>query len=153
MKAKNNTILFAVYMFISMVALFFIMKLFGWEKISELRLLNVFIVAFFSYRLAKLNATGESNRSSYLGNLSSLMLANLIAVFASAIALLIYVTAIDKTVLESIGNGFFLGNNLTINQVVIAVVLEGSAVAAIVSFTIMQYWKNTNVKSHSKKVN
>lgn len=153
MKAKNNTILFAVYMFISMVTLFFIMKLFGWEKISELRLLNVFIVAFFSYRLAKINATGESNRSSYLGNLSSLMLANLIAVFSSAIALLIYVTAIDKTVMESIGSGFFLGNNLSINQVVIAVVIEGSAVAAIVSFTMMQYWKNAKVPSTYKKVN
>ncbi len=153
MKPKNHTVIYGIYMFISMIAFFFLMKLFGWEKITELRLLNVVIVAYFSYRLAKINSFSNTNRASYLGNLSSLMLANLIAVFSTAIALLIYVTAIDHTLMTSIGNGFFLGDNLTINQVVVAIILEGSAVAAIVSFTLMQYWKNEKVKSRYNKVN
>ena len=147
MKAKNQTVLFGIYMFVSMVALFFIMKLVGLEKVTELRLLNIVIAIFFSNRLAKLNVHSDTQRSSYLGNLSSLMLANLIAVFASALGLMIYVTAIDKDLMESIGNGFFLGNDLTINQIAIAILLEGSASAAIVSFSLMQYWKNTKVGS------
>ena len=147
MKAKNQTVLFGIYMFISMIALFFIMKLVGLEKVTELRLLNVVIAVFFSNRLAKSNINSDSPRASYLGNLTSLMLANLIAVFASALGLMIYVTAIDKGFMETVGNGFFLGNNLTINQVVIAIVLEGSASAAIISFSLMQYWKNTKVGS------
>lgn len=152
MKAKNQTVLFGVYMFISMVALFFIMKLVGLEKITELRLLNIVIAIFFSNRLAKLNVHSDTARSSYLGNLSSLMVANLIAVFASASGLMIYGTAIDKNLMSSIGNGFFLGNDLTINQIAIAVVLEGSAAAAIVSFSLMQYWKNAKVPSTYKKM-
>ncbi len=147
MKAKNQTVLFGIYMLFSMVALFFIMKLVGLEKVTELRLLNIVIAIFFSNRLAKSNINSNSQRSSYLGNLSSLMLANLIAVFASALGLMIYVTAIDSGFMETVGNGFFLGNNLTINQVVIAILLEGSASAAIISFSLMQYWKNTKVGS------
>lgn len=146
MKASNKTLSFGVYMFLSMIALFFLMKLFGLEKITELRLLNILIAVYFSNRLAKFNVFSNSQRSSYLGNLSSLMLANLIAVFASALCLLIFVTAIDKEFMNSVGNGFFLGNNLTIQQVVIAIVLEGSAAAAIISFSLMQYWKNEKVK-------
>lgn len=153
MKSSNHTVLIGVYLFFSLVAFFFLMKLFGLEKVSELRLFNIVIAIFFTNRLAKLNLKTESPRSSYLGNLSSLMLANLIAVFASALSLMIYVTAIDVNLMSSIGNGFFLGNDLTINQVVIAIVLEGSASAAIVSFTIMQYWKNVKVKSTYNNVN
>ena len=154
MKAKNQTILFGIYMFISMVALFFLMKLVGLEKVTELRLLNIVIAILFSNRLAKNNINSGTQRSSYLGNLSSLMVANLIAVFASALGLMIYGTVIDKGLMDVIGNGFFLGENLTINQVAIAVILEGSASAAIVSFSLMQYWKNTvsNVKSVERKV-
>lgn len=147
MKSTNKTVAFGVYMFISMVALFLIMKIFGLEKITELRLLNVLIAVFFSNRLAKYNVFSGSPRASYLGNLSSLMLANLIAVFASAIALMIYVTAIDKGFMDTVGNGFFLGNDLSLNEVIIAIVLEGSAASAIISFTLMQYWKNSDVKT------
>lgn len=147
MKSTNKTVAFGIYMFLSMIALFFIMKLFGLEKITELRLLNILIAVFFSNRLAKANLYSDSQRSSYLGNLSSLMLANLIAVFASALGLMIYVTAIDKGFMESVGNGFFLGNDLTLNQVIVAIVLEGSAAAAIISFTLMQYWKNSASKT------
>jgi hypothetical protein len=147
MKSTNKTVAFGLYMFLCYVALFFIMKLFGWEVITELRILNIFIAIFFSNRLAKFNVFSNSQRSTYLGNLSSLMVANLIAVLASALGLMIYATAIDKVLMESIGGGFLFGENLTVNQVAVALVLEGSAISAIVSFSLMQYWKNTEAKT------
>lgn len=148
MKKKNYTIRFGIYMFLSMVALFFLMKLVGLEKVTELRLLNVVIAAFFSNRLA-LNNMIEDDDISYPANLGSLLIANLIAVFLSAVSLVFYVKFIDTNLMTSLGNGFFLGKNLSIDKIAIAVIMEGSAASIIVSFTVMQYWKNVKRRTRT----
>lgn len=135
-------------MFLSMVALFFLMKLVGLEKITELRLLNVLIAGYFSNRLA-LNNLIEDAEIDYVSNLGSLLIANLIAVFLSAFSLVIYVKLIDPSMMESLGNGFFLGNNLTIDKIAIAILMEGSAASIIVSFSLMQYWKNVKRRTRT----
>ena len=146
MKKRNYTIRFGLYMFLSMVALFFIMKLVGLEKVTELRLLNILIAGYFSNRLAQHNLI-EDAEVEYVSNLGSLLFANLIAVFLSALSLVFYVKLIDPSFMASLGNGFFLGNNLTIEKIAIAILMEGSASAIIVSFSLMQYWKNVKRKS------
>lgn len=146
MKKRNYTIRFGIYMFLSMVALFFIMKLMGLEKITELRLLNILIAGYFSNRLAQNNLI-EDAEIDYVSNLGSLLFANMIAVFLSAISLFFYVKLIDPSFMLSLGNGFFLGNNLTIEKIAIAILMEGAAASIIVSFSLMQYWKNVKRKS------
>ena len=149
MKKRNYTIRFGIYMFLSMVALFFIMKLVGLEKITELRLLNLLIAGYFSNRLAQNNLI-EDAEVDYVSNLGSLLFANLIAVFLSALSLVLYVKLIDPSFILSLGNGFFLGNNLTIEKIAIAVLMEGTAASIIISFSLMQYWKN--VKRRSRRI-
>lgn len=149
MKKRNYTIRFGIYMFLSMVALFFLMKLFGLEKITELRLLNVVIAAFFSNRLAQNNLIEDADID-YVSNLGSLLFANHIAVFLSCISLVIYVNFIDPGFMSSLGNGFFLGQDLTISKIAIAILMEGSAASIIVSFSIMQYWKS--VKRRTRRI-
>ena len=149
MKKRNLTVRFGIYMFLSMAVLFFAMKLVGLEKITELRLLNVLIAAFFSNRLAQVNLIEDSDID-YVSNFGSLFFANLIAVVLSCVGLIFYVNVIDSGFMESLGNGFFLGKNLDINKIAVAVLLEGSAASIIVSFSIMQYWKN--VKRKTRKI-
>lgn len=148
MKKRNYTIRFGIYMFLSMVALFFLMKLVGLEKVTELRLLNVVIAAVFSNKLA-LNNLVEDAEISYPSNLGSLLIANLIAVFLCAFSLVMYVKFIDPGLMSSLGNGFFLGKNLTIDKIAIAVIMEGSAASIIVSFAIMQYWKDVKRRTRT----
>lgn len=143
MKKQDSTIRFAIYMFISIVSLFFILKFFGLEKITELRLLNVVISAYFSNKLAKRNMRNGHN---YVSNFGSLLLSNLLSVFLCGISLLLYIKFWEPSLMNSIGNGFFLGHNLSIDQIVIAIIMEGSAASIIVSFSTMQYWKNMKVE-------
>lgn len=148
MKKRNYTIRFGIYMFLSMVGLFFLMKLVGLEKVTELRLLNVLIAGYFSNRLA-LNNLIEDSEINYVSNLGSLLFANQIAVFLCCISLVLYVKLIDPALMASLGNGFFLGKNLAIEQIAIAILMEGSAVSIIVSFSVMQYWKNVKRKTRT----
>lgn len=148
MKKRNYTIRFGIYMFLSMVALFFIMKLFGLEKVTELRLLNILIAGYFSNKLAQNNLI-EDAELDYVSNLGSLLIANLIAVFLCCISLVLYVKILDPGLMASIGDGFFLGKHLTIDKVAVAILMEGSASAIIVSFSLMQYWKDVKRRSRT----
>ncbi len=148
MKKRNYTIRFGIYMFLSMVALFFLMKLVGLEKITELRLLNILIAGYFSNRLAQLNLI-EDAEVDYVNNLGSLLFANLIAVFLSAFSLVLYVKLIDPSMMASLGDGFFLGKHLSIDKIAVAILMEGSAASIIISFSLMQYWKNVKRRTRT----
>lgn len=141
MKKRNLTLRFGIYMFVSIVALFFLMKLFGVEQVTELRLLNIVIAAWFSNKLALANLIQDSDIN-YVSNLGSIFFANLIAVGLSCVALIIYIKVIDTSFLNTLENGFFLGKNLSIGHILTALFMEGSATSIIVSFCVMQYWKN-----------
>ena len=132
-----------------MVLFFFLMKLVGLEKVTELRLFNIVIAAYFSNQLAKEKLI-DNHKAGYLGLLGSLFAANMIAVVLNCISLLVYTSFIDTHFMNSIGNGFFLGNNLTLPIIVGSLFMEGTAISIIVSFSLGQYWKG--VKRTSKTI-
>lgn len=148
MKVRSFTYRYALIIFIAFVAFFFILKLLGWEKITELRLLNLVIAAYFSNKLAKKNIS--ILKKEYLDNFASILFSNLIAVFLCAISLFLYVTWWNTSLIYSIGNGFFLGKDLSLAEVCIAITIEGAASSIIIALIVMQYWKNVKYSRRKK---
>jgi hypothetical protein len=60
---------------------------------------------------------------------------------------LFYTGVIDAHFMNSIGNGFFIGNHLSLPIVLGALFMEGTAVAVIVTFSLGQYWKDVKRKT------
>ena len=59
MKTHENTIRIGLQMFGAVVLYFLIMKMFEWEKITELRFFNILIVAYFTNKLARRNSESK----------------------------------------------------------------------------------------------
>lgn len=140
MKTQENTIRIGLQMFAAVVAYFLLMKLFEFEKITELRFFNILIVAYFTNKLARLN-TWNKGGIGYLSGLGSLFVANILNVVLSVIALFFYMLFVDSNFIFHFTNGFLLGQPSTITQVCLGILMEGFAASAIMSFATMQYWK------------
>lgn len=150
MKKQDYTLRIGLYMFAAIATFFFIMKILGIEHVTELRFLNILIIAFFSNRLVQ-RMVEDSSQVDYLDGLKSLFLANALNVVLSMVGLIFYVTLIDKNFMGNFNNTLMFGTDITLTQMVIAIFMEGMAGAAIISFTLMQYWKN--VKRTTRKIN
>lgn len=149
MKKQDYTLRIGLSMFAAIAAFFFIMKILGLEHVTELRFLNILIIAFFSNRLVQ-RMVEDSNQVDYLDGLKSLFLANALNVILSMAGLLIYVTFIDTTFMSNFNNTLMFGSEISLFQMTIGIFMEGMAGAAIISFTLMQYWKN--VKRTTRKI-
>jgi hypothetical protein len=128
-------------MFLSITVFFGIVHLLGWTHITELRAVNLVFVIYFSNKLALTNVrTVEDN--GYLQNLASVFLANCLNVVLSFIGFFFFVRIISSDYLEVIMNSFILGKVEAMWQMYLALFIEGCASGAVVSFAVMQYWKN-----------
>ena len=63
MNIRNRSLVYGLNSFAGIAILFLIMKLFSLENVGYLRFLNVFIVFFFTNRLAKKNRQIETDDS------------------------------------------------------------------------------------------
>lgn len=148
MKSKNYILKYTLLMYLSIGGFFLFMKLLNLEQNSMLRLLNIVILAFFSVLMAKaiLKDKGEVN---YLEGLISIFITNLAAVVLSAISLFIYLTYIDTSLLPEIQNTIWFAGDISTILVAGAIFMEGAASAVIISFAVMQYYKNDTVLKKS----
>lgn len=141
MKLQNNTLRIAGAIFLSLLAFFLFMKLLGLERMTELRVFNLLIVIYFSNRLVQLNYI-DDDKVDYVQNLFSILGANLLAVFASTIAVIGYIQLIDSGLIHAFENQLLWGSHLNLFQIFVGLLLEGMSGSMIVAFGIMQYWKN-----------
>lgn len=148
MKSQENTIRIGLQMFGAVVLYFLIMKLFEWEKITELRFFNILIVAYFTNKLARRNSESKM-KSGYLMNLGSLFTANFINLALSVLALFFYMVFIDANFVNYFSNGILFGHAVSIQKVCLGIFMEGAAASAIMSFATMQYWKGIGESSTS----
>jgi hypothetical protein len=146
MENLSRTIKFGIYSFLGIAAFFLIMKLFGLEHLTWLRAFNILIVLYFSNRLARLNFT-EDTEDNYVSSLLSLLVANGITMIASAVAFAIYAGLIDPAFLHRVKGGVLFADGFTLQHAIISILMEGAAGSLIVSFVLMQYWKNMKPKS------
>ena len=140
----GNTMKYGLKIFFSIGALFLGMNLLGLGHVSELRAANIIFVVYFTYQLASANKVDDDNIT-YTSNLLSLFLANFIAVVLCIIGVIVFVNLLPSY-LEVISVGAIWANTESLMQLVVALFFEGMAGSAIVSFSLMQYWKNVKRK-------
>jgi len=141
---------YGLYIYMGIAGLFLVMKVVNLEQVTFLRFLNVFILIFFSIRLAK-SYSMQKEGMEYLNGLANIFLANLVAIVLSAMSLGIYLKFSDPSIIENLNQSIWLAGDLTILKIAGAVFIEGTASAVIISFGVMQYYKQeiqTPIKKH-----
>lgn len=122
------------------------MKLFSLENVGYLRFLNVFIVFYFTNRLAKKNRQLDTD-DNFLKAFGSLILANVITVVLSVFSFVVYAMFIQPDFISKFEGGILWNNHITLGQAALTLFTEGIGCAVAVSFIIMQYW-NESPKSN-----
>ncbi|MCE3296864.1 MAG: hypothetical protein K0R65_2578 [Crocinitomicaceae bacterium] len=139
---RQNTLRYAIYSVLAIAAFFLLMKLVGMENVAGLRVFNLVIVVYFMNRLARKNLMDDPDLN-YVEGLGSLMMANVLTVVASVIGFIAYVRLFDPDFLNNHKAAlFWLNNDTSLWRTVVSLFMEGMAGAIIVSFTLMQYWKD-----------
>jgi hypothetical protein len=141
-KELNNGIL----IFIGIGIYFLSMELLGLSHLFFLRMLNIFIVIYFVNKTIKSNY--NEGKTEYLENLISGTLTALIGVALSVAGLLIYISMKggDAYLAKLSQNFLFGGGTPSMNQYCIGLFFEGIASSIIITFTLMQYWKDRHLK-------
>jgi len=121
---------------------FIIMELAGFSHLFWLRIFNAFFVVYGVNRTLKANVA--DGITGYNKNLLSAMLTSIIGALLSIGALLIYVhyKGGEAYLKELPQNFIFGGGELGIAQFCIGLLFEAGAATIIVSFCMMQYYKN-----------
>jgi len=127
---------------------FLIVEISGVKHTSFLRLLNGLIIAYF---INKSISERMSEGRNFIALFGSAIFTNLVAVMLSTIALAgymyffrgaDYISELAKPLLA-------LGiRELSVSQFSFAIFAEGIASGVVLSFVLMQYWKNKMVKSN-----
>ena len=139
---RQNTLRYAFYSFLGIASFFLLMKLVGMENVAGLRVFNLVIVVYFMNRLARRNLMDDPDLN-YVEGLGSLLLANVMTVVASVAGFVVYVRFMDPDFLNHHKAAlFWLNNDTSLWRTVVSLFMEGMAGAIIVSFTLMQYWKD-----------
>ncbi len=139
MITKYQHVRYGLYSFACIAALFLIMKLFSLENNGYLRFLNVFIVFFFTNRLAKRNRQIDDD-DNFLKAFGSLMIANVITVALSVFSFVIYAYFIQPDFIDHFDGGIFWNDHVTRDQAATILFFEGMGSALAVSFINVMYW-------------
>lgn len=143
-KELNNGIL----IFISIGIYFLLMELLGLSDVFLLRLLNILIVVYFINKTIKSNY--KEGKTEYLENIISGSLTSLIGVALSVAGLLAYISMKGgNAYLANLSKNFlFGGGEPSMYQYCIGLLFEGIASSIIITFTLMQYWKDRPIKGY-----
>lgn len=136
-----------VMIFIGIGIYFLTMELLGLSDVFLLRLLNIFIVVYFVNKTIKSNYA--EGKTAYLDNIISGSLTSLTGVALSVAALLAYISMKggDAYLAKLSQNFLFGGGQPSMYQYCIGLLFEGIASSIIITFTLMQYWKDRKIKS------
>lgn len=145
---KTNTMKFTreltngILIFIGIGIYFIVLEFAGLSDQFLLRIVNVAFVAFGVNRTIKGNY--EDGLRGYNKNLISAIITSLIGAVLSIGSLLSYIQIQGgEPYLKRLSENFiFGGGELTIQQYCIGLFFEATAASLIVSFCLMQYWKN-----------
>lgn len=139
MNTKYQHVRYGLYSFACIATLFLIMKLFSLENVGYLRFLNVFIVFYFTNRLAKKNRQLDTD-DNFLKAFGSLILANMITVIVSVFSFVVYAIFIQPDFMNHFDGGIFWNNHVTLDQAAVVLFFEGMGSALAASFIVVMYW-------------
>lgn len=141
---KTTTIKIAIIAYIVLGLLFLILHSVGLTEYNELRLLNVLVVIYFSNHVAK-NNFNEINEKGYFQNFISLFRFNMLIVALAMLSIYIYTSFIDPSILLQSESLFTIIPAHTESELLFALFAEGLSASVVVSYGILQYWKNPNM--------
>jgi len=121
---------------------FLVLEYLGLADEFYLRVLNLFIVAFGINRTIQMNQ--KDGIRGYNRHLISAIITSMIGAVLSIASLLAYIQYKGGEVyLQKLSKGFlFGGGELTIHYYCIGLLFESIASSIIISFCLMQYWKD-----------
>ena len=128
--------------FLGIGVYFLIIQYLGFSHLFLLRIFNIVFVIFGVNRSLQQNyADGIGG---YNTNLLSAVLTSMIGAILSVGSLLFFIQINGgQEFMKNLSNSFiFGGGQLTIQQYCIGLLFESSAASLMVSFCLMQYWKN-----------
>jgi hypothetical protein len=137
----GRTIKYGVFMFMAIGGFFLAVNGIGYGYITELRVVNILFIILFSNLLAR-KYWIEEDGIEYVGNFLSILSANFVNVLLCMIGFIVYISMYDPEYLNTVSNGLLWSSESSLAQVLIALFFEGMAGSAVVSFAIMQYWKD-----------
>lgn len=128
--------------FIGISIYFLLIEYLGLADQFYLRILNLFIVAFGINLTIKQNI--DDGKGGYFTNLVSGIITSMIGAFLSVGSLLFYIQYKGgEEYLSKLSKGFlFGGGDLNISYYCIGLLFESIASSIIISFILMQFWKN-----------
>lgn len=133
--------------FLALGIYFLIIEALGIKHTTFLRLLNIFIVAYFTNKAI---ISRKSNNQNFISLFGSAFFTNLIAVALSTISLTGYIyffrgsDHINTLAQPLLAIGSF---KLNLSQFAFAIFAEGFASGVVLSFGMMQYWKNKLIET------
>ena len=148
MEGQPQILRYSIGMFIGLIAYFFLIKILGFEDITQLRLFNFIIMLVGLHRLIKRNMSQFS--TSYFGNLFLAFRTAALTIVMVIVSLFIYLNWIDPSFLLVLEDSLGWGNNLGLIQVLAAVTIEGMASSFLLSYIIMQYMKSHKLNTANK---
>lgn len=122
---------------------FVLLELLGLSDVYLLRLLNIFIVAYGVNRT--ISGNHDANVHGYLRNFLSAVITSMIGAALSIVALLIYVEVRGgEEFLKALSQSFLIGGGDvgSYSYTISLLLFESTAASLIVSFCLMQYWKD-----------
>ena len=128
--------------FIGIAIYFLIIEMLGLESEFYLRILNLFIVGFGINLTLKQNAADGVH--GYFTNLIAGFATSMVGAILSVGSLLFYIQYKGgDEYLQTLSEGFlFGGGEVNISYYCIGLLFESIASSAILSFALLQYWKN-----------
>lgn len=139
---KTRILLNGTIIFIGIALFFLLMEALGLADQVYLRLLNFVFVIYGVNRTIMQNH--RDHIDGYLTNLFSALFTALVSLFLSLFALLFYIEIKGgEQYLHALATNYiFGGGEPSVAEFGIGLAIEGTAAAAIVAFTLMQYWKD-----------
>ncbi|WP_299680203.1 hypothetical protein [uncultured Tenacibaculum sp.] len=140
---STNKIIFknGLLIYSCIVAFFLLMKVLGLDNVSELRFLN-FLFVFYGVNRAIKQNIDLNEQESYFNNFYVGFGSSVIGIALTIIGLIVYVGFIDSSFMSVLENSSLWGKELSLEMVVFALSIEGTASSVMCSFILMQYYKN-----------
>lgn len=131
-----------VIIFLGIGIYFLILEFAGLSDVVYMRIFNLLIVAYGVNRTIKANY--HDGVRGYNTHFLSAIITSMIGAFLSIASLLAYISYNGgEAYLKNLSENFiFGGGELTMNHYCIGLLFESTAASLIVSFCLMQYWKD-----------
>ncbi|TRW26777.1 hypothetical protein FMM05_05210 [Flavobacterium zepuense] len=141
MKA-SRIIINGILIFVAMGAFFLLMQVFGLHRNVYLRLVNFVFVIYGINRT--LQGNFKDNINGYFTNIASAILTGVLSLVLGVFAFMLYAEAQGgEAYLQEFADTYiFGGSNPSPYQFGVGLFIEGLASSVIVSFALMQYWKD-----------